>query len=230
MPNISLANLAGIPGVNQAAMTQNNPNACGAYAIIGAVGAFGVFPLVVNLAYANAGPQVVNNASVTALVDNYHQLSAAAYNITGILNNNIPVPPGAVVPELLATGNVYNSPAAMAQITINLGRVAPQINVQAAGYVLLNTLYPGETPRCTGVVGAGNVNVAAAAYVAPGANETHVVCVQVNGGGLHWVAQGSDGQFYDPADGSLNNLWAPVHTGDAMGANYAFSGLWMVIS
>ena len=230
MPNISLANLAGIPGVDQAAMTQNNPNACGAYAIIGAVGAFDVFPLVADLAYANAGPEAVDNQSASALADDYHQLSAAAYTVTGILNDNIPNPPGAVVPELLAAGNVYNSPAAMAQVTMNLGRVAPQINVQAAGYVLLNTLYPGETPRCTGVVGAGNVDVAAGAYAAPGANETHVVCVQVNGGGLHWVAQGSDGQFYDPADGSLNNAWAPVNTGDAMGANYTFSGLWMVIS
>ncbi|MDO5970012.1 hypothetical protein Q4Q35_09335 [Flavivirga aquimarina] len=230
MPDISLANLAGIPGVDQAAMTQNNPNACGAYTIIGAVGAFDVFPLVADLAYANLGPQAVDNASATALADNYHQLSAAVYTITGILNDDIPNPPGAVVPELLAAGNVYNSPAAMAQVAINLGRVAPQINVQAAGYMLLNTLYPGETPRCTGVVGAGNVDVAAGDYAAPGANETHVVCVQVNGGGLHWVAQGSDDQFYDPADGSLNNAWAPVNTGDAMGVNYTFSGLWMVIS
>lgn len=230
MPNISLITLAGIPGVNQAAMTQNNANACGAYAIIGASGAFGIFPRVAHLAYANAGPQAVNNNSAIALFDTYHQLSAAAYTITGILNNAIPNPPAAVVPELLAAGNVYNSPAAMAKVAMDLGRPAPHINTQAAGFAHLNALYPNERARCNGVVGAANVNVAAGAYAAPGAQFTHVVCVQVIGGGLHWVAQGSDGMFYDPADGSLNNPWAPVNTGDAMGANYVFAGLWMVIS
>jgi hypothetical protein len=230
MPDISLVTLAGIPGVNQAAMTQNNPNACGAYAIIGAVGAFGIFPRIANLAYANAGPQAVNNHSATALADNYHQLSAAAYTITGILNNNIPNPPAAVMPELLAAGNVYNSPAAMAKVAMDFGRPAPRISVQRAGYIFLNALYPGETPRCIGVVGAANVNIAAAAYLFPAANQTHIVCVQVYGGGLHWVAQGSNGQFYDPANGSLNNNWAPVNTGDAMGPNYTFAGLWIVIS
>jgi hypothetical protein len=228
MPNISLITLVGIPGVNQAAMTQNNPNACGAYAIIGAAGAFGIFPRIANLAYANAGPQVVNNNAMTALPNTYHQLSAAAYTITGILNDNMAAIP--VVPELLAAGNVYNSPAAMAQVAIDLGRPAPHINAQPFGFANLNALYPGERARCVGVVGAGNVNVAAGAYAAPGLNQTHVVCVQVVGGGLHWVAQGSNGLFYDPADGSLNNNWAPVNTGDPMGPNYAFAGLWVVIS
>jgi hypothetical protein len=228
MPNIDLISLAGIPGVNQAAMTQANPNSCGAYAIVGAVGAFGIFPLVAALAYANAGPQIVNNQSATAILNNYHQLSTAVYTVTGILSNQMPPIP--VVPELLVAGNAYNSPAAMAKVAMDLGRVAPQINVQAAGYNFLNAIYPGETARCTGVVGAGNVNVAAGAYVAPGLNQTHIVCVQVIGGGLHWVAQGSNGNFYDPADGSINNNWAPVNTGNAMGPNYTFSGLWMVIS
>ncbi|AUP80213.1 hypothetical protein [Flavivirga eckloniae] len=230
MPNISLVTLAGIPGIDQAAMTQNDPNACGAYVIIGSVGAFGIFPLVTDLAYTNEGPQEVDNASATALADDYHQLSAKAYMVTGILNNNIPEQPAAVVPELLAAGNVYNSPAAMAQVAIDLGRPAPQINAQAAGYAFLNVLYPRETPRCVEVVGDANVDIDAGDYAAPGAGQTHAVCVQVNGGGLHWVAQGSDGQFYDPDDGSLNNNWEPVHTGDPMGVNYAFTGLWMVIS
>lgn len=229
MPNINLVTLAGIPGVDQAAMTQNNANACGAYAIIGAVGAFTVFPRIAHLAYANAGPQAVNNQSATALADDYHQLSASAYTITGILNNAIPHPPAAIIPELLTAGNVYNSPAAMAQVAMNLGRAAPQINAQPAGYAVLNSLYPGETGRCTAVVGAPNVNIVAGAYAAPLALQANVVCVQVAGGGLHWVAQGSDGFFYDPANGSVNNAWAPVNTGDPMGAFYTFAGLWLVI-
>ncbi len=227
MPDITLVTLAGIPGVNQAAMTQNNPNSCGAYAIIAAVGAHGGFPMVANLAYANVGPQAVNNNAVTAVINTYHQLSAAAYTITGILNNAAGVP---VNPELLAAGNVYNSPAAMAQVAIDLGRPAPQINVQAAGLPSLAGRYPNEQARCTGVVGAPNVNVAAGNYAPPGVNETHVVCVAVAGGGLHWLAQGSNGNFYDPADGSLNNVWAPINAGNPMGANYHFTGLWMVIS
>lgn len=63
MPNINVMTLKGIPGVDQAAMTQANPNACGAYATVGAVGAFGGFPMNANLAYANVGPQNVNNNS-----------------------------------------------------------------------------------------------------------------------------------------------------------------------
>lgn len=229
MPDITLANLAGIPGVNQAAMTQNNPNACGAYAVIGAVGAFGVFPMAAPLAYVNGGPQVANRHAATALADNYHQLSAAAYTITGILNNAMPAPPAPVVPELLAAGNVYNTPAAMASVALCLGRPVPQINAQAAGYAPLNFLYPGETARCVGVVGAAHVNTAAGAYAAPAAGQTHIVCVHA-GAGLHWVAQGSNGLFYDPGDGSLNNAWAPVNTGDHMGPVYTFAGLWIVIS
>jgi len=227
MTNITLATLAGIPGVNQATMKQTGPYNCGAYAIIAAVGAHGAFPQAAALAYANGGPQIVNNNANTHLADNYTQLSAAAYTVTGILNN---APGNPVVPELLAAGHVYNSPAAMAQVAMNLGRPAPQINAQAAGFANLSALYPNERARCNGVVGAVNVNVAAGPYAAPAANATHVVCVAVAGGGLHWLAQGSDGRFYDPDDGSLNNAWAPVNTGDAMGPHYTFAGLWMSIT
>ncbi len=227
MTNITLATLAGIPEVNQAAIVQNSPDSSGAYAIIAAVGAHGAFPQAAALAYANGGPQVVNNNANIYAADNYTQLSAAVYMLTGILNNAAGTP---VVPELLAAGHAYNSPAAMAQVAMSLGRPAPQINAQAAGFADLNARYPNEWARCNGVVGAVNVNVAAGPYAAPAANATHVVCVTAIGGGLHWLAQGSDGRFYDPSDGSLNNAWAPVNTGDAMGSGiYTFAGLWMSI-
>lgn len=227
MPNITLVTLNGIPGVDQASMTQESENSCGAYAIIAGVGALGVFPCRALLTYADAGPQAVNNGAITAVANNYTQLAAAAYLVTGILN-----PPGLVqpvVPELSAAGNAYNSPAAMAKVAIDLGRPAPRINVQHAGYQALSALYPGERGRCNQVVGAANVNVAAGNYAIPGAGETHLICVNSGGGALHWVAQGSNGNCYDPADGSLNNYWVPVNTGDAMGP-YTFTGLWMVIS
>lgn len=232
MPNITIGGggtLSGIPGVlNAGTMTQAGANDCGAYALVAAVGAHGVFPVNANtpLAYVNAGPQAVNLNAAVAAAHTYPQLSAQVYAITGILNNAAGAVP--VVPELLAAGNVYNSPAAMAQVAMNLGRTV-QINVQAAGFGPLNNLYPGEQARCTAVVGGGNVDVNAGAYGAPAPNETHVVCVDT-GGGLHWLARGTNGDFYDPANGTLNNNWAPTNTGDPLGGNYTFTGLWMVIT
>lgn len=36
--------------------------------------------------------------------------------------------------------------------------------------------------------------------------------------GLAWLAHGSNGQFYGPDNGTLSNIWAPLKTGDPMGA------------
>ncbi|MDH4320760.1 MAG: hypothetical protein OEV73_04600 [Desulfobulbaceae bacterium] len=223
MPDISLANLNGIPGVNQAAMTQANLNDCGAYAIIAAVGAFGVFPVVANLAYADPGPQAVNVNGATTAEDTYPQLAATVYGVTGILNNAAAMP---VVPELLAAGNVYSAPAAMAKVAMDLGRQV-LVRAQAAGFIALSALYPGERARCVAVVGGANVDTNAGAYAPPGPLATHVVCVST-GGGLHWLGQGSNGEFYDPADGTLNNRLEPVNTNDRMGP-YTFTGLWLEI-
>lgn len=225
MPDINLVNLNGIPGLSQVTMIQANDNDCGAYAIIAAVGAHRGFPMISNLAYNSPGPQLVNVNAVTAIADTYPQLSAHVYSITGILNNAGNMMP--VVPELLAAGNVYNSPAAMAQVAMNLGRQV-SINVQEAGFIALNALYPNEKCRCEAIVGPGNVNVAAGNYAAPGPQETHVVCVKTEEG-FHWLASGSNGDFYDPADGTLNNNWNPVNTNDPMGMQYVFTGLWMEI-
>ena len=228
MPNITLVTLGGIPGLDQAAMIQGNSNNCGAYATIAAVGAHRCFPMQANLAYQNAGPQAVNNAAAIKPIDKYPELSAAVYAITGILN--FPTGMSRVYPELRSAGNVYNSPAAMAQAAIDLGRPLPQINIQPTGFARLSPLYPGERARCEDVVGTENFDVAAGSYILPGPDATHLVCVEVSTGGLHWVAQGSNGDFYDPYDGSLNNLWEPVNTGDLMGPNYLFAGLWLVIT
>jgi hypothetical protein len=234
MPNITMQNLGQIPGLQQAgALQQNGPYDCGAYATAVAVGAFGVFPVNAGLAYATVmqGAQpvaVVRNANIAA-VNSFPQICTAIYVVTRILN---PPPPdqvwGPVAPELLVGGNGYNSPAAMAQVVVNLGRAAPTINAQQAGFANLAGLYPGEQARCQLVVGQQNVNVQAGQYAAPGANEVSLLCVEI-GNGLHWVAQGSDGNFYDPADGVLDHNWAaPAQTGDPVGP-YAFAGLWMVI-
>lgn len=119
----------------------------------------------------------------------------------------------------------------MAQAAMNMGRpIPPLVKAQTAGFDQLVKLYPGERQRCNDVVGAANVKVDAGDYAPPSPDATHIVCVNVVGGGLHWVAQGSNGNFYDPGNGTTNNAWNPVNTGDAMGANYTFAGLWLVIT
>ena len=242
MPNITAGNIGAIPGgLAPAAMTQPaGSDMCGAYALVAAVGAHGgVFPVAaaapVPLAYADPVTGVATAAAINA-ADTYHQLSAAVYAVTGILNNAAPGPAGAVVPELIAAGGVYNSPAAMAQVAINLGR-AVQINALAPGFAFLNALYPGAQARCIAVVGAANVNVAAGPYAAPGAAATQLVCVSTAllgaGGGLHWLARGTNGNFYDPANGTLANAWvapaAPMALNTPVGP-YFFTGLWMDIT
>ena len=189
-------------------------------------GAHGVFPVEKKLSYANNGPESVNKEGNTKKEDDYHKLSAAAYAVTGILNNASGIP---VSPELKASGNVYNSPAAMAKVALDFGKEV-EINVQEAGLQVLSALYPNEKGRCEEVVGGSKVDAKAGDYSKPSGDQTNLVCVSVGGGGLHWVAQGSDGNFYDPGDGSLNNKWNPKNANDNMGGNYQFSGLWMVIS
>ncbi|MCP4884232.1 MAG: hypothetical protein GY908_10620, partial [Flavobacteriales bacterium] len=66
-------------------------------------------------------------------------------------------------------------------------------------------------------------------YSKPKEDETHLVCVSSEQGGLNWVAQGSNGCFYDPTDGSISNMWDPKEAGNSMG-RYIFTGLWVVIS
>lgn len=229
MPNISLTTLREIPYVNKAAMTQSNPNACGAYALIGAVGAFGIFPAINILSFVSIGPESIMKAGTIKQGDDYHALSLSIYGITGVLNIQDPTIPPPVAPELLNAGNVYNSPAAMLSAIIDFGVFQVKIFAQKKGFAAINKLYPGAKQRCINLVTTANVNVNAALYAKPAAKQTKIVCVNKNDGTIHWVAQGSDGYFYDPLNGKVNNTWTPRKTGDAMG-NYTFSGLWIEIT
>jgi len=224
MPNINTQTLNGIPNISELAMTQPEGSLrCGAYALIGAIGAFGKFPNNLNITYADNGPEEVNNQSTFNQDMDYIHLAETVYTVTGILN--VPT----AVPELISAGNMYNSLAAMAQVAINLGMQIPTINVLSTAYDTLRHYYPNEENRCVGVVGGGNVITNVATYAAPQENQTHVVCVSNADGSLHWIAQGSDGNFYDSANGSVDNQWNPVNYGDAIG-DYLFAGLWIVIS
>lgn len=228
MPNINLTTLSAIPEVNQIAMTQVNAATSGAYAITAAVGAFGVFPQVAYLSYgALQLSGSVYNTAVTALDNNYQQLSSAVYQITGILNNNIPHHPP-ILPEYI-DANGYNSIAAMARVAIQLGRPAPIINAQPAGYGQFNIAYTTDFSNCYELVGNHNVDVSANIYTSPTESSTHILLVN-NMVNPHWVVQGSDGLFYDPADGSLNNDWGTTSSfGEKLGPKYIFAGIWIVI-
>ncbi|HEY8036682.1 MAG TPA: hypothetical protein VIF37_13970 [Methylobacter sp.] len=230
MPNITLATLAGINGLNAAnqtvQMAQAQANGCGAYALVAAAAAFGNPPVAENTAIAYNG----NNAQLTP-ADTFPLLAGKVYALTGILNPSRALNP--LAPELVAA-NGYNSPAAMAQIALTLGRQVI-VNITQFGFESLSPLYPNEQERCTAVVGVGNVRVGTAAvpvnYAVSQPNETQIVCVQNNLGGLHMLARGADGNYYDPADGSLGNNWGDPDSGGFNAAsNYMFTGLWLVLS
>jgi hypothetical protein len=229
MPDITLATLSGINGLNadnQAVqMAQAQANGCGAYALVAATGAFGNPPVVADTPIAYNG----NNAELTP-ADTFPLLAGNVYALTGILNPSRLVNQAA--PELV-DANGYNSPAAMAQIALTLGRQV-NVNITQLGFEILDPLYPGEQERCTAVVGAGNVHIGTAEapvnYAAAQPGETQIICVQTNFG-LHMVARGSDGNYYDPGNGSLGNDWGDPDAGGFFAAsNYTFTGLWLVLS
>jgi hypothetical protein len=230
MPNITLATLAGINGLNGgnqvAQMTQAQLNGCGAYALVAAAGAFGNPPVAVNTNIAYNG----NNQQLTA-ADTFPQLAAKVYALTGILNPLFPPIPAN--PELVPN-NGYNSPAALAQVAVTLGRHVT-VNITQAGNAALSPVYPGEYGRCVAVVGGGNVHVGTALapvnYAAPQVGETHIISVDNGGGGLHMLARGYDGNYYDPGHGTLGNNWGnPTLPGFNAASGYTFAGLWLVLS
>jgi len=247
MPDINLGTLALIPGlagltaVAAARVMEQTPgsNLCGAYALVAAVGAYGPIAPNTVLTYSfTAAAGRITLSRKTAALDPYRELGRKVYDVTGILNIGPPLPPPplpppAVVPELLENGNVYNSPAAMAKVAKDLGR-APRINALTDGILALGALYPGEQARCLTVVGAPNIKVDHVSYDPPVA-ETHIVCVysgMAPNFNLHWLARGSNGLYYDPRDGTLNNNWGGILPRGYLApiGPYFFAGLWIVIS
>ncbi|BAP56715.1 hypothetical protein THII_2418 [Thioploca ingrica] len=62
--------------------------------------------------------------------------------------------------------------------------------------------------------------------------ETQIICVN-SGAGLHMLGRGSNGDYYDPATGTLNNNWGNPDApgfGGATGGMYEFTGLWLVLN
>jgi len=222
MPNINIGTLSKIPNVDKTAMTQpGGSRSCGAYAMVGVLGAFNKFPSDKQISYTNDGPEKVNNQATFNQGMKYPDLANEIYHVTGILN----MPQG--VPELIASGSMFNTPAAMAKVAKDMGMDNIKVNVLSKDYKGLSASYPNEENRCVDIVGRENVIIDAPEYKAPkNDNEINVVCV-FSGSSLHWLAQGSDGKFYDPGDGSVDNNWNPVS--GSMGS-YTFAGLWITIS
>lgn len=255
MPDINLQNpvFAAIPpGItinNQAALlTQNAANACGAYALVAAVGAFQTFPINAQITYA--GQNLPAISSTIAMANTFRELAAAVYAMSGILNPPPNVqPPQPPNPELMVPVppniypiNGYNSLAVLAAAAISLNRV-PTIFATQAGFAMLSPFYPGEEDRCIAVVGVENVHIGGrgatvVTYQAPTATQTQVIVVANVGGGLHFVARGSDGGYYDPAPAvpphtNLGNMWGPPDNpgfNAATGGLYNFGGVWITIS
>lgn len=130
MANINLVTLRGIPHVSRGAMTQSNPNACGAYALIGAMRAFGIFPTTRILSYVSIGPEAIMKTGTIKPGFDYHALSLSIYGITAVLNKESPGIPPQVIPELLNAGNVYNTPAAMLNAVVDFSVFQPRLFIQ----------------------------------------------------------------------------------------------------
>lgn len=242
MPNINLANASfanippGITIANQVAtLTQNAANACGAYALVAAVEAFPTFPRNAQITYLGQNPLTISSA--ITVINTFPQIASAVYALSGILNPP-PVPPELipVAPPNIYPINGYNSLAVLAAAAIALGRNTI-IYATLAGFAALGGFYPGEQARCIAVVGGGNVQIGTAIapvnYQQPAPTQTQVIVVANVGGGLHFIARGSDGGYYDPGNGSLGNMWGnPDLQGfqAATGGNYNFGGVWMTIN
>lgn len=247
----TLDNFPEIRTNTQAQMTQSAQNACGAYAMVAAVGAFGLFKF---------NEQIAQNLNQFALIfgliaRNYRfpALAAAVYELSGILNPNRPQGNEIINPHLpnniYPTGG-YNSPAVLAAAARSLGRNV-SINATQDGFRNLAALYPGESDRCIAVVGQQNVHIGTQQnpvnYKEPSRDETQVIVVIANARQqnqtLHMVARGSNNSnnnnnsnYYDPGTGRLQLNWGdptnsqfPKKTAKD-GTEYTFGGVWMTIS
>ena len=98
-----------------------------------------------------------------------------------------------------------------------------------AAYAVLGTLYPNELQNCLSVVGA-EVLLNAEYSNDIGESELQLLCVDNGSGGLHFIARGSNGLYYDPATGICTRNWGDPTLAAFVESGYVFSGLWMVIS
>ena len=230
MPNINLKTLEHLfpPDHKPVAADIKQPKGsslCGAYALVGAVGAFGNNINDKTLHYDDSGPESVSRTGNLKGVTNVHDRSNVVYQVTGILNNSPP-------PELIQEGkDLGNSPAAMAEVGLQLG-MRVDIHAQKPAMAQLLKIYPGAERRCIKAVGEEHADSNAGPYAPPGESETHMILVQrKSNDNMHWLAQGSDGMFYDPIDGSTTHTWQPKNFLDHLRkSDYVFLGLWLVVS
>ncbi|NEY26833.1 hypothetical protein G4V03_01615 [Escherichia coli] len=188
-------------------------NACGAYVLTAALAALVGWPNNRQISY---GTQV----RIILAQDTFAVAAGKVFAVTGIL----PPPDEDVVPP----DGGYNSPAAMAKVACDFG-LEVVINVTHAAYAVLGTLYPNELQNCLSVVGA-EVLLNAEYSNDIGESELQLLCVDNGSGGLHFIARGSNGLYYDPATGIRTLNWGDPTLAAFVESGYVFSGLWMVIS
>ena len=191
---------------------QSKANNCGAYALAAIAETFGVLPVEkdIKLIHDSRNSTLTKEQTKEEAVD-------SIYMITGNLSPN---------GKYTSDPNGTNSPSALSYVARQLGLI---VDVKVTTDCLKNLIpfYPGELDRCRNQ--ANSVDVSATNYVVPTADEIPLICVANHFKSLHWIVQGNDGLYYDPAVGTNDNLWAsPEATGSSIGCDYMWAGLWMV--
>ena len=189
-------------------------NACGAYVLTASLATLVGWPNNWQIGY---GGQV----RVILAQDTFAVAAGKVFQVTGILP-----PPGE---DIVPPDGGYNSPAAMAKVAYDFG-LDVVINVTHEAYEALGALYPNELQNCLNVAGVEVLlNAEYSNDIAD--NALQLLCVDNGFGGLHFVARGSNGLYYDPATGVRSLDWGdPQLMTFVINSGYAFSGLWLVLT
>ncbi|MEM1182496.1 MAG: hypothetical protein AAGM22_29380 [Acidobacteriota bacterium] len=178
---------------------------CGAYSLTAALAAHEVLPLEAGRRRLVFQTGETLRISEVLAGFSYHQTAQRFFNLTGVLNPKRVTAPGAQEPELQPSGG-FNSPAALASIALGFG-LEVRIRIHQCALASLGQMFPGEEERCIAAVGEDQIE---RIWIGggdqfidlPGDEQTQLICAATNSG-LHWVARGSNGAFYDPSNGEV---------------------------
>lgn len=198
-------------------------NACGAYCVAACLDAFGRQPVAAFDLDYNVPGTAVRRHSIIPSHATRDVFGRQIYVITGLLDLNPALAGAAAAAQYRREPDFYNAPSAMTWVARQLGSNVT-VNVLPGVFAAVTAAFPSEQNMITA---AGGVVNGAAAYAPPGANEVQLLLVNNS---THWVARGSNGLYYDPADGVNTHTWVnPGGAGTALGP-HTFSGLWMSVT
>jgi hypothetical protein len=181
-----------------------------------------------------ANPQVNN-----ALAKNLYGITAEMVNIFGINLENNNISHIDTVAQINGQNRNtvinYNTPSAIVDVALQMGIASATLNLSTHGYQFL------VEQLCENVVNNeinfinnleyGHVNRDINYYNAPAGQETQMILVANNAGGLHWLARASNGAYYDPANGNQHIWRNPENDNQKVKiGNYSWLGLWIVFT